>query len=103
MSEPQPIDNLDQFIERAREVLIGRSPLGREDTFLFDHSLRVMRLALKTADLEEMSDWRIDRLCLAVAALFHQAATIRLDEERRTTTVYAASTMSAEDVKDYSA
>jgi len=38
-----------------------------------------------------------------VAALFHQAATVRLDEERRTSTVYAAATMSAEDVKEYSA
>jgi len=94
---------VEPFVERAREVLVGRSPLGREDTFLFDHSMRVMRLALKIADFEDLSDRRVDRLCLTAAALFHQAATVRLEEERRTSTVYAAATMTAEEVKDYSA
>ena len=94
---------LEQVAQVAREVLVGASPLGHEDTFLFDHSLRVMRLALKIADLDEVREHRIDRLCLAVAALFHQAATARLDEQRRTSGVYAAATMNAEEVKDYSA
>ena len=94
---------MEQFIEIAGEVLVTQSPLGRDDTFLLDHSKRVMRLALKLAEHPEAHDWRIDRLCLGVAALFHQAATVRLEEERRTSTVYATATMSAEDVKDYSA
>ena len=94
---------LDAVIALAREVLVGRSPLGREDTFLFDHSVRVMRVAERLARCEEAAGWRLDRFALAAAALFHQAATARLEEERRTSTVYAAATMSAEDVKHYSA
>ena len=94
---------IEPIIEIARGVLVGRSPLGRDDTFLFDHSLRVMRVAQRLASCREVRAWRMDRFALAVAALFHQAATGRLEEERRTSTVYAAATMSAEDVKLYSA
>ena len=94
---------IEPIIEIARGVLVGRSPLGRDDTFLFDHSLRVMRVAERLASCREVRAWRMDRFALAVAALFHQAATGRLEEERRTSTVYAAATMSAEDVKLYSA
>jgi HD superfamily phosphodiesterase len=94
---------IEPIIEIARGVLVGRSPLGRDDTFLFDHSLRVMRVAERLAACREVRAWRMDRFALAVAALFHQAATGRLEEERRTSTVYAAATMSAEDVKLYSA
>jgi HD superfamily phosphodiesterase len=94
---------IEPIIEIARGVLVGRSPLGRDDTFLFDHSLRVMRVAERLASCREVRAWRMDRFALAVAALFHQAATGRLEEERRTSTVYAAATMSAEDVKHYSA
>jgi HD superfamily phosphodiesterase len=94
---------IEPIIEIARGVLVGRSPLGRDDTFLFDHSLRVMRVAERLAACREVRAWRMDRFALAVAALFHQAATGQLEEERRTSTVYAAATMSAEDVKHYSA
>jgi len=94
---------IEPIIEVAREVLVGRSPLGREDTFLFDHSVRVMRVAERLSGCREVRAWRLDRFALSVAALFHQAATVRLEEERRTSTVYAAATMSAEDVKQYSA
>jgi len=94
---------LEPIIEIARSVLVGRSPLGRDDTFLFDHSLRVTRVAERLAACREVRSWRLDRFALSVAALFHQAATVRLEEERRTSTVYAAATMSAEDVKIYSA
>jgi hypothetical protein len=94
---------LEPIIEIARSVLVGRSPLGRDDTFLFDHSLRVQAVAERLSRCREARDWRMDRFALSVAALFHQAATVRLDEERRTSTVYAAATMSAEDIKEYSA
>jgi len=94
---------MEPVIETARAVLIGRSPLGREDVFLFDHAVRVMRVAERLSTCDEVRSWRIDRYALQVAALFHQAATVQLDEERRTSTVYAAATMSAEDVKEYSA
>jgi len=94
---------IEPIIDVAREVLVGRSPLGREDTFLFDHSMRVMRVAERLSGCREVRAWRLDRFALSVAALFHQAATVRLEEERRTSTVYAAATMSAEDVKQYSA
>lgn len=97
MAEIEPI------VETARVVLIGRSPLGREDAFLFDHAVRVMRVADRLATCAEVRSWRVDRYALQMAALFHQAATVRLDEERRTSTVYAAATMSAEDIKEYSA
>jgi len=97
MAEIEPI------IENARTLLVGQSPLAREDTFLLDHSLRVMRVADRLSTCAEVRDWRIDRHALRVAALFHQAATVRLEEERRTSTVYAAATMSAQDVKEYSA
>jgi len=94
---------LEPIIAIARSVLVGRSPLGREDTFLLDHSMRVREVAERLSRCREVSAWRLDRFALSVAALFHQAATVRLDEERRTSTVYAAATMSAEDVKEYSA
>jgi HD superfamily phosphodiesterase len=94
---------LEPIIEIARGVLVGQSPLGRDDTFLFDHSVRVMQVAQRLSECAEVRSWRLDRFALAVAALFHQAATVRLEEERRTSTVYAAATMSAEDVKEYSA
>jgi HD superfamily phosphodiesterase len=97
------VPDIEPIIEIARTVLVGRSPLGRDDTFLFDHSLRVTRVAERLASCREVAAWRIDRFALSVAALFHQAATVRLEEERRTSTVYAAATMSAEDVKTYSA
>ena len=94
---------IELIIEVARGVLVGRSPLGREDTFLFDHSMRVMQVAERLGNCKEVHTWRLDRFALAVAALFHQAATVRLEEERRSSTVYAAALMSAEDVKEYSA
>jgi HD superfamily phosphodiesterase len=94
---------LEPIIELARTVLVGRSPFGREDTFLFDHSLRVMRVAERLSACCEVREWRLDRFALSVAALFHQGATVRLEEERQMSTVYAAATMSAEDVKEYSA
>lgn len=95
--------DIEPIIDIARDVLVGVSPLGRVDTFLFDHSVRVMRVADRLSRCREVREWRIDRFALSVAALFHQAATVRLDEERRTSTVYAAATMSAQDVKEYSA
>ena len=94
---------IEPIIEMARSVLVGQSPLGREDTFLFDHSLRVMRVAERLSQCREARAWRLDRFALSAAALFHQAATVRLDEERRTSTAYSAASMSAEDVKEYSA
>lgn len=94
---------IEPIIEIARGVLVGRSPLGRDDAFLFDHAMRVMRVADRLATCREARAWRVDRFALSVAALFHQAAVVRLEEERRSSTVYAAATMSAEDVKEYSA
>jgi len=95
--------DINRIIDIARDVLVGTSPLGRKDTFLFDHAMRVMRVSDRLAACEEVGQWRLDRFALSVAALFHQAATVRLEEERRTSTVYAAATMNAEDVKAYSA
>ena len=95
--------DIQALIDIARDVLVGTSPLGRQDTFLFDHSLRVMRVAERLSRSREVRPWRIDRLAMGAAALFHQAATVRLEEERRTSTAYAAATMSAEDIKAYSA
>jgi len=94
---------IEPIVEIARGALVGRSPLGREDTFLFDHSMRVMRVAERLGNCREVRSWRLDRFALAVASLFHQAATMRLEEERRASTVYAAALMSAEDIKEYSA
>jgi HD superfamily phosphodiesterase len=94
---------IEPIVEIARGTLVGRSPLGREDTFLFDHSMRVMRVAERLSRCKEVSSWRLDRFALAVASLFHQGATVRLEEERRSSAVYAASLLSAEDVKEYSA
>jgi uncharacterized protein len=97
MPEIEPIQDI------ARSVLVGRSPTGREDTYLFDHSVRVMRVAERLSHCREASQWRLDRFALSVAALFHQAATVRLEEERRISTAYSAATMSADDVREYSA
>ena len=62
-----------------------------------------MHVAERLSHSREAALWRLDRFALSVAALFHQAATVRLEEERRTSTVYAAATMSADDVREYSA
>jgi HD superfamily phosphodiesterase len=97
------VPEIEPIMEIARGVLVGRSPLGQEDTFLYDHSLRVMHVAERLSHCREVATWRLDRFALSVAALFHQAATVRLEDERRTSTVYAAATMSAEDIKEYSA
>jgi len=97
------VPDIEPIIDTARKVLVAQSPLGRNDAFLLDHAMRVMRVADRLAACREVRSWRIDRFALQVAALFHQAATVRLDEERRTSTVYSAATMSAEDVKEYSA
>jgi len=97
------VPDIEPLVEEARDLLVTSSPLGRQDRFLFDHSVRVMRVAERLSRCREVRSWRIDRFALQAAALFHQAATVRLEEERRTSTVYAAATMSAEDVKEYSA
>ncbi len=42
-----------------------------------------MHVAERLSHCREAALWRLDRFALSVAALFHQAATVRLDEERR--------------------
>jgi HD superfamily phosphodiesterase len=93
----------EELIVAARGVLVGPSPLGREDAFLLDHALRTLRNLDVILGFEEVKTLRADRLCLDAAALFHDAARVRLERERRESAVYAAATFSAEDVRGYSA
>lgn len=93
----------DELIAAARPLLVGSSPLGRDDTHLLDHALRCLRYADVIVEFDEVRPLRIDRLCLDAATLFHDAARVRLDRERRESPVYAAATMSADEVRGYSA
>ena len=92
-----------ELIEAARKVLTGPSMLAREDTFLLDHALRVLRYMDAILEFEEVRSLRVDRICLDGAALFHDAAWVRLERERRESPAYSAATMSADEIRDYSA
>lgn len=91
------------IVEAARGLLVGQSPLGREDTHLLDHALRMLRLADVIVTFDEVRPLLIDRLCLDAAILFHEAAQVRLDRERRESPIYAAATMSTDEIRGYSA
>jgi len=93
----------EEIIAAAKELLIGSSPLGREDTFLLDHALRTLRNADVILAFPEVTGLRVDRVCLDAATMFHDAARVRLDRERRESPVYAAATMSTDEVRGYSA
>lgn len=93
----------EEIIAAARELLVGPSPLGREDTFLLDHALRTLRYVDVIVEFDEVRPLRIDRTCLEAAAMFHDAARVRLDRERRESPVYAAATMSTDEIRGYSA
>lgn len=93
----------DEIIDAARSVLVGPSPLGREDTFLLDHAMRTLRNVDVMLKFREVAALRIDRVCLDAAVMFHDAALVRLDRERRESPVYAAATMSTDEIRGYSA
>ena len=93
----------EEIIVAARQMLVGPSPLGREDTFLLDHALRALRNGDVILTFAEVSAQRLDRVCLDAATMFHDAARVRLERERRESPVYAAATMGADEIRDYSA
>lgn len=93
----------NDIVGAARALLVGQSPLGREDTHLLDHALRMLRLADVIVTFDDVRSMRIDRLCLDAAILFHEAAEVRLDRERRQSPIYAAATMSTDEIHGYSA
>ncbi|MBN2584611.1 MAG: hypothetical protein JXL80_16225, partial [Planctomycetes bacterium] len=93
----------EELIAAARPLLVGPSLLGREDTYLLDQALRILRYVDTILAFDEVQALRIDRVCLDAAALFHDAARVRLERERRESPVYAAATMSTDDVRGYSA
>lgn len=95
--------NREELIAAARPLLVGPSLLGREDTYLLDHALRTLRYVEVMLGFEEISPLRIDRLCLDAATMFHDAARKRLEQERRESPVYAAATMSGDEIRGYSA
>ncbi len=94
----------DELIEIARQVLIGPSPLGREDLFILDHALRCLRYADVIVRFDEVRTLRVDRTCLDAAIMLHDVARVRLERERREWTGnYAAATMSQDDIYEASA
>jgi len=97
------VSDREELIAAARPLLVGPSPLGREDTYLLDHALRTLRHIDVMLEFKEISPLRIDRLCLDAATMFHDAARVRLEQERRESPVYAAATMSADEIRGYSA
>jgi hypothetical protein len=97
------VPDRDEIIAAARDLLVGPSPLGREDTHLLDHAERTLRIADVILEFEEVQPMMIDRVCLDAAIMFHDAARVRLDRERRESPVYAAATMSTDEVRGYSA
>jgi hypothetical protein len=93
----------EAIINAGRQALVAQGPFGREDTFLLDHALRTLRYIDVLLGFDEVKGLRIDRACLDAAAMFHDAAWVRLDRERRESPVYAAATMSADEIRGYSA
>ncbi|HOI56245.1 MAG TPA: hypothetical protein PLP01_13420 [Phycisphaerae bacterium] len=93
----------DELIAAARPLLVGPSLLGREDTYLLDQALRILRYVDVILTFDEVESLRLDRVCLDAAALFQDAARVRLERERRESPVYAAATMSTDEVRGYSA
>jgi HD superfamily phosphodiesterase len=93
----------DDIIAAARDLLVGASPLGRHDSALLDHALRTLRLADAIGRFQEVRPLRVDRTCLDAAVMFHDAARVRLDRERRESPVYAAAAMSTDEIRGYSA
>jgi hypothetical protein len=93
----------EEIIGAARGLLVGPSPLGREDMHLLDHALRTLRIADVILEFDDVRELRIDRLCLDASIMFHEAARVRLDRERRESPVYAAATMSSDEICGYSA
>jgi len=97
------VPDREELIAAARGLLVGPSLLGREDTYLLDHALRTLRYVDVMLAFEEIEPLRIDRLCLDAATMFHDAARMRLEQERRESPVYAAATMSGDEIRGYSA
>jgi HD superfamily phosphodiesterase len=97
------VTDRNDIIAAARKVLVGSSPLGREDTHLLDHALRMLRLSDVIVTFDDVRVLRVDRLCLDAGILFHEAAQVRLDRERRESPIYAAATMSTDEIHGYSA
>jgi hypothetical protein len=97
------VPDREDIVTAARSLLVGPSPLGREDTHLLDHALRMLRIADVILTFDDVQSLRVDRTCLDAAILFHNAARVRLDRERRESPVYAAATMSTDDIRGYSA
>jgi hypothetical protein len=97
------VSERETIVTAARELLVGLSPLGREDANLLDHALRMLRIADVIVTFAEVKPLRVDRHCLDAAVLFHEAAQVRLDRERRESPVYAAATMSTDEIRGYSA
>lgn len=67
MSELEPV------IGAARQYLTLRAERNQPDTWLWEHSERVMRLAEMIATIPELGDERPDPTALRLAALYHDA------------------------------
>lgn len=63
----------DPIWSRAREDLILVDENGRQDVFLWEHTVRVTRSARAIADLPEVPRDKLDALALTAAALYHDA------------------------------
>jgi hypothetical protein len=97
------VANREELTAVARTVLVGPGLLGREDTYLLDHALRALRYADIILTFEQVKPLRIDRQCLDAAVLFHEAARARLERERRESPATAATTLTADEIRGYSA
>jgi hypothetical protein len=67
------VELLERVREHARKVLVVSGTQGRTDLWLWEHSLRVSRLAERIADLPEYASQSPDRLAAVTAALFASA------------------------------
>jgi len=67
------VEQIKPLLALARELLVLRDGKSREDLWLWEHTVRVTRLARMLARLPEIGDERPDELVVTVAALFHEA------------------------------
>lgn len=64
---------MEPVIGAARQYLTLRAERNQPDTWLWEHSERVMRLAEMIADVPELAEERPDPTALKLAALYHDA------------------------------
>ncbi|MFQ5462724.1 MAG: hypothetical protein ACE5E5_08870 [Phycisphaerae bacterium] len=71
----------DTMWERSQAFLTITRPDGRADLYLWEHTARIARAAVRIAAIPEVSRFNPDTCAVEAAALFHNAAWVQRVEE----------------------